>query len=56
MVLGVVGEYVGKVFDETRARPTFIVAEQIGERRKDQYSIDDNEGESGEFSSTPKSS
>lgn len=30
MVLGIVGEYVGKVYDETRNRPTFIVAEQIG--------------------------
>ena len=32
MVLGVIGEYVGKVFDETRARPNFIVEEHIGER------------------------
>jgi dolichol-phosphate mannosyltransferase len=30
LTLGIVGEYVGKVFDEVRARPSFIVAERIG--------------------------
>jgi hypothetical protein len=28
ITLGIVGEYVGKVYDETRRRPTFIVAER----------------------------
>jgi dolichol-phosphate mannosyltransferase len=30
LTLGIVGEYVGKVFDEVRARPGFIVARRIG--------------------------
>jgi len=30
LTLGIVGEYVGKVYDEVRARPSFIVAERIG--------------------------
>ncbi len=30
LMLGVIGEYVGKVYDEVRARPTFIVAEHVG--------------------------
>jgi hypothetical protein len=27
LTLGIVGEYVGKVYDEVRARPNFIVAD-----------------------------
>jgi polyisoprenyl-phosphate glycosyltransferase len=30
VTLGIVGEYVGKVYDEVRARPSFIVSERIG--------------------------
>ncbi len=30
LTLGIVGDYVGKVFDEVRARPGFIVARRIG--------------------------
>lgn len=30
VTLGIVGEYVGKVYDEVRARPTFIVAQRWG--------------------------
>jgi len=30
VTLGIVGEYVGKVFDEVRARPLFIVAKRVG--------------------------
>jgi dolichol-phosphate mannosyltransferase len=30
VTLGIVGEYVGKVYDEVRARPSFIVAERVG--------------------------
>ena len=29
IVLGVVGEYVGRVYDEARARPTFLIAEEV---------------------------
>jgi hypothetical protein len=28
--LGVVGEYLSRVFDEVKARPLFVVAERIG--------------------------
>jgi polyisoprenyl-phosphate glycosyltransferase len=30
VTLGIVGEYVGKIYDEVRARPPYIVAERIG--------------------------
>jgi len=30
VVLGVVGEYLGRVFDEVRARPTYIVRSRVG--------------------------
>jgi hypothetical protein len=30
VTLGIVGEYVGKVYDEVRARPSYIVSERIG--------------------------
>jgi dolichol-phosphate mannosyltransferase len=30
VMLGVVGEYVGKVYDEVRNRPTFIIADEMG--------------------------
>jgi dolichol-phosphate mannosyltransferase len=29
LTLGIVGEYVGKIFDEVRLRPTFVVAERF---------------------------
>jgi len=29
LTLGIVGEYVGKVYDEVRRRPTFVVAERV---------------------------
>ena len=28
--LGILGEYVGKIYDEVRARPNYVVAEEIG--------------------------
>jgi dolichol-phosphate mannosyltransferase len=28
--MGIIGEYVGKVYDEVRARPNYVVAEEIG--------------------------
>lgn len=30
VTLGIVGEYVGKIYDEVRARPSFIVAKRVG--------------------------
>lgn len=32
--LGIIGEYVGKMYNETKARPRFIVAENLGEINK----------------------
>ena len=28
--LGIIGEYVGKIYDEVRARPNYVVAEELG--------------------------
>jgi len=36
VTLGIVGEYVGKVYDEVRARPPFIVAERVGNGASDE--------------------
>ena len=35
VTLGIVGEYVGKVYDEVRARPTFIVADRWANSERD---------------------
>ena len=32
--LGIIGEYVGKMYNETKARPRFIVAENLEEINK----------------------
>ena len=29
--LGIVGEYVGRIFEEVKARPLFIVKQQLGQ-------------------------
>jgi dolichol-phosphate mannosyltransferase len=29
LFMGVIGEYVGKIYDEVRARPTYVIAEEI---------------------------
>jgi hypothetical protein len=31
--LGILGEYVGRIYDEVRARPPFVVAAIVGETR-----------------------
>ena len=41
LTLGIVGEYVGKVYDEVRRRPTFVVAERY---RFDEASEDESLG------------
>ncbi len=33
--LGIVGEYVGKIYGETKARPRFIISEDLEEEKKD---------------------
>jgi len=30
--LGVIGEYLGRIYDEVRGRPLYIVRETLGER------------------------
>jgi dolichol-phosphate mannosyltransferase len=30
LVLGVMGEYLGRVYDEARARPGYVVREAVG--------------------------
>ena len=34
VVLGIVGEYVGKMYNETKARPRFLVSENLMEDYK----------------------
>lgn len=29
--LGVIGEYIGRIFDEIKQRPLYVIPEQIGE-------------------------
>ena len=31
--LGIIGEYVGKVYNETKARPRYIISENLNEKR-----------------------
>ena len=31
MILGIIGEYLGRVFEQSKDRPLFIIAETIGE-------------------------
>ncbi|MBJ8193281.1 glycosyltransferase, partial [Bacillus cereus] len=30
IILGIMGEYVGRIYDETKARPLYIVREHLG--------------------------
>jgi Na+/H+ antiporter NhaC len=31
--IGIVGEYVGKIYSETKARPRFIISENLEEKK-----------------------
>ena len=33
--MGIIGEYVGKIYDEVRARPNYVVAEEVGRQGTD---------------------
>ncbi len=33
LVIGVLGEYLGRIYDEVKGRPLYLVAEEVGERR-----------------------
>ena len=33
--MGIIGEYVGKIYDEVRARPNYVVAEEVGRKDPD---------------------
>jgi len=37
MVLGVIGEYLGRVFDQVKNRPPYIVGKTIGEMKEDKF-------------------
>jgi dolichol-phosphate mannosyltransferase len=39
LTIGVLGEYIGRIFDEVKERPTFIIAEK--------YGFDDGDGDAG---------
>ena len=30
MVIGVLGEYLGRVYDEVKGRPLYLIAEEVG--------------------------
>lgn len=49
VTLGIVGEYVGKVYDEVRRRPTFVVADRFESEAADAAIVveDDRESELG---------
>jgi hypothetical protein len=34
LCLGIVGEYIGKIYNETKARPRFIISENLMEEEK----------------------
>ncbi|MEP6998510.1 MAG: glycosyltransferase, partial [Betaproteobacteria bacterium] len=37
--LGIIGEYLGRVYDEVKARPLYVVRQRIGFERDDQSSV-----------------
>ena len=32
--IGIVGEYIGKIYNETKSRPRYIVSENLNEKKK----------------------
>ncbi len=32
--IGIIGEYIGKIYNETKARPRFIISENLNEKKK----------------------
>ncbi|MDP3770836.1 MAG: glycosyltransferase, partial [bacterium] len=40
LALGMIGEYVGRVFDEVKQRPHFVIGERIGDVRVTSTSVD----------------
>ncbi|MNO04930.1 undecaprenyl phosphate 4-deoxy-4-formamido-L-arabinose transferase [compost metagenome] len=44
MLLGVMGEYIGRIYDESKARPLYIVREALGYRSRDNHSIESTYG------------
>jgi len=39
VILGVMGEYIGRVYDEAKGRPLYIVSETIGIKRQDRVEV-----------------
>ena len=33
MMIGIVGEYVGRIYEEIKRRPLYVVAEEVNARR-----------------------
>jgi len=41
LCLGVIGEYIGKIYNETKQRPRFIIADELIKRSSDQEESDE---------------